>query len=272
VSNPLPADLAEALVAAEPRLGGYAQVRYFAEVGSTNDVALALASSGVPDGTAVLADAQRAGRGRRGRSWFSPPGAGLYLSVIVRSGQAAESLSLVTLAAGVAVAASVAAITRLPIELKWPNDLVIGRPWRKLGGLLCESVGTGARVDSVVVGIGLNLQHLAYPPDMADRATSIEAELGRPVSRSTIVVDVLGRLRDAMRRLQAGERDWVSSAWRQFGGIGLDGAPIRWQEQGTPRRGLARDVDADGALLVERDGRVERLVAGEVLWERLSRE
>ena len=272
MSDPLPADLADALAAAEPRLGAYAQARFFAEVESTNDVALALAAAGGPEGTSVLADAQRAGRGRRGRAWFSPPGAGLYLSVIVRPGDAVESLSLVTLAAGVAAAEAVAAIAQLPIELKWPNDLVIGRPWRKLGGLLSESVGAGARVESVVVGIGLNLRHLAYPADMADRATSIEAELGRPVSRALLVVETLARLRDAMARLRAGDRDWVPRAWRQFGRAGLEGAPVRWQDQGALCRGLARDVDADGALLVERDGRVERLVAGEVLWERLSRE
>jgi BirA family biotin operon repressor/biotin-[acetyl-CoA-carboxylase] ligase len=272
VSDPLPPDLADALVVAAPRPGESARVRYFAEVESTNDVAMTLAASGAPDGTAVLADAQRAGRGRRGRSWFSPPGAGMYLSVIARPGQAAESLSLVTLAAGVAVAESVAAITGLPIEIKWPNDLVMGRPWRKLGGVLCEAVGAGSRVDAVVIGVGLNLQHLAYPAEMADRATSVEAELGRPVSRSMLVVEVLGQLGEATRRLRAGDREWVAREWRRFGHVGLAGAPVRWQEQGTARRGVARDVDADGALLVESDGRLERLVAGEVQWERLSRE
>src|SRR6185295_15759342 len=102
--------------------------------------------------------------------------------------------------------------------------------------------GAGARVDSIVVGIGVNLQHLAYPAEMTDRATSIEAELGRPVSRSLLVVEVLGRLREAVEKLRAGDRDWVSREWRQFGRVGLDGAPVRWQEQGALRRGLARDV------------------------------
>jgi BirA family biotin operon repressor/biotin-[acetyl-CoA-carboxylase] ligase len=196
----------------------------------------------------------------------------MYLSVVVRPGPAAESLSLVTLAAGVAVAAAVTTVTHLPIELKWPNDLVIGRPWRKLGGLLCESVGAGARIDAVVIGVGLNLLTLAYPADMRDRATSVETELGRPVNRADVVVEVLTRLRAAMDRLRGNDREWVLREWRRFGGIGLDGAPVRWHEHGTSRRGFARDIDVDGALVVEREGRVERLVAGEVLWERLSRE
>ena len=272
MADQMPADLAEALAGAEDRLGAFADVRYFGEVDSTNDVALTLAAAGVDEGSAVLADAQRAGRGRRGRSWFSPPGAGMYLSVVVRPGQAAESLSLVTLAAGVAVAASVAAVAHLPVELKWPNDLVIGRPWRKLGGLLCESVGTGARIDAVVVGVGLNLLTIAYPAEMRDRATSLEAELGRSVSRALLAVEVLVRLRAAMDRLRANDRDGVIREWRRFGAAGLEGAPVRWQEQGAPRRGFARDIDLNGALVVEWQGRVERLVAGEVLWERLSRE
>ena len=270
VVNPiLPADLTDAL--AVTPLGAFGDIRYVPDVESTNDLALALAANGAAEGTSVLADMQRAGRGRRGRTWFSPPGAGLYLSVITRPGEG-SSLSLITLAAGVAAAHAIATTTRLPIELKWPNDLVIGRPWRKLGGILCESAGAGSRVDAVVIGIGVNLGHLAYPPDVADRATSIEAELGRPVSRGVIAVAVLAALREAVGHLRAGDRAWITAAWRGFGRAGLDGAPVHWQEGGVLQRGLARDLDVDGALLVERQGRVDRLVAGEVLWDRLSRE
>ena len=179
VSDTLPPDLIHALVSAEPRLAGFARLRYFADVESTNDVALALCNGGAPEGTSVLADVQRAGRGRRGRTWFSPPGAGLYLSVVVRMGESARTLPLLTLAAGVAAADAVAATSGLPLELKWPNDLVSGRPWRKLGGLLCEAAGPGPNVDAVVVGIGVNLRHVAYPTEIADRATSIETELGQ---------------------------------------------------------------------------------------------
>jgi BirA family biotin operon repressor/biotin-[acetyl-CoA-carboxylase] ligase len=271
MSTFLPADLAQTLVSAEPRLAGFARLRYFAEVESTNDVAMALAAGGAPEGTSVLADLQRAGRGRRGQSWFSPPGAGVYLSVVVRPGAVAAPVSFITLAAGVAAAESIVMITGLPVELKWPNDLVVGRPWRKLGGLLCESVGVGARVDAVVIGIGINLRPAAYPVEIADRATSIEAELGRPASRPALVVELLASIRDAIDRMRAGDRGAVCREWRRLGQAGLGGAPVRWREQGVLRRGLARDIDDDGALLVECEGGVERLVAGEVTWERLSR-
>ena len=186
----LPEDLARALSVARPRLGAFSAVRYAAEVDSTNDIAIELAQAGASHGTAVLADAQRAGRGRRGRVWFSPPGAGVYLSAVVRPPAAmAAPLSLVTLAAGVATARAVAAATGLTSELKWPNDLVVGRPWRKLGGILCEAVGVGPSVDAIVLGVGLNLQHTAYPLDVA-AATSIEDELGRAVDRPAVVVEL----------------------------------------------------------------------------------
>jgi BirA family biotin operon repressor/biotin-[acetyl-CoA-carboxylase] ligase len=284
VSESLPSDLADALAEAAPRLGNFADVRYFAELDSTNDTALLLAAQGAPEGTSVLADAQRAGRGRRGRAWFSPPGAGMYLSVIVRpespkspksSGSSEPevspmALSLVTLAAGVAAAEAVTQVAGLPVELKWPNDVVIGRPWRKVGGLLCESAATGGRIDAVVIGIGINLRPAAYPAPIAHRATSIETELGRPIDRASLVVACLGRLRAATERLRGGRGDEVCREWRRFGRAGLESAPVRWHEHDAVRTGTAHDIAEDGALLVERDGRVERLTAGEVTWDRLS--
>lgn len=227
-----------------------------------------LAAAGASEGTAVLADVQRLGRGRRGREWFSPPGAGVYLSCVIRPGDGGSTLALLTLAAGVATAEAIRSATGLPIELKWPNDVVIGRPWRKLGGILCESVGAGARVDAVVVGIGLNLRPAAYPRELRDRATSIEAELGRSVERALMVVECLAQLTAAASRLRAGDTASVLGSWRRLGASGLDGTCVRWHDQGVERSGRARDIDDDGALLVERGGRVERIIAGEVTWDR----
>jgi BirA family transcriptional regulator, biotin operon repressor / biotin---[acetyl-CoA-carboxylase] ligase len=268
MAEPLPSDLEQALAALRSVSPVVAPVHYFSEVDSTNDVALTLAAAGAADGTAVLAELQRAGRGRRGRTWFSPAGAGLYLSIVIRLGRLVDTLSLVTLAAGVGAAQAIRSTTALPVELKWPNDLVVGRPWRKLGGLLCESAGPGARVETVVAGIGVNLQPAAYPIDIADRATSLETELGRPVDRARVAAGVLEGVRLAVGRLRQGDDAWVCREWRALGRAGLGGARVWWDEQGTVRRGLARDIDADGALLVESEGRLRRLVAGEVSWER----
>jgi BirA family biotin operon repressor/biotin-[acetyl-CoA-carboxylase] ligase len=271
--EPLPDDLAEALAAAASALGPFARVRYASEIESTNDSALDLAIAGEPEGAAVLAEAQRAGRGRRGRSWHSPPGSGLYLSVVVRPPQGGEMLSIVTLAAGVAVATAVRAITALPVELKWPNDIVIGWPWRKVGGLLSEAASSGSRLVGVVIGIGINRSPASYPRELIGRATDIESELGRPVDRAPLVVELLRQMRAIMGRLRAGDHDAICREWRVLGAAGLSGRPVRWREGEVERRGRAVDIASDGALLVEAGaGRVERVVAGEVIWESVTRE
>jgi BirA family biotin operon repressor/biotin-[acetyl-CoA-carboxylase] ligase len=271
--EPPPAELSAALAAGAGRLGPFARVEYFADVDSTNDIALARAAAGAPHGAVVLADHQRAGRGRQGRAWFSPPGAGLYLSAIVRRGHWGDGLSLLTLATGVAVARGLSAATGLDLELKWPNDVVIGRPWRKLAGILAESVTTSGRVDAVVLGIGINVRRSAFPPDLADRASALELETDRPVDPASCAVEVLAALAEAMETLGRGDRAAILQAWRGFGRAGLGGVVVRWDDRHVARRGIARDVDEAGALLVETgDGRVERLIAGEVRWDRMSRD
>ena len=270
--EPLPDDLATAVATAGAALGAFQRVRYQPAVGSTNDLALALAHAGEPEGTVIVADHQRAGRGRRGREWFSPPGAGLYLSAIVRPSAPSEALPLLTLAAGAAAAAAVRTATGLPVELKWPNDLVIGRPWRKLGGVLCETIGSGTRIDAVIVGIGINLQSTAYPPHLAERATSIEAELGRMAERAPVFAALLSELATAVERLRLGERDVICREWRTFGAAGLDGAAVHWKDRDGEHRGRARDIDRDGALVIEGEGRRMRVLAGDVHWDGLSRD
>src|SRR6478752_6664754 len=168
MSDPLPAELAGALADAAPRLGAFRVAEYFDEIGSTNDIALKRAGLGAAHGTVILADAQLAGRGRQGRAWFSPPGAGVYLSAIVRQESWAGALSLVTLAAGVAVARGLSVASGLELELKWPND--------------------------VVIGIGINVRVSAFPPEIADRATALERESYRPVDVSKCIVEVLAAL------------------------------------------------------------------------------
>jgi len=256
-----------AALAADPRTAAVVRLEWHPEIDSTNERALALAARGAAAGTTVIAGQQHAGRGRLGRGWFSPPGAGLYVSTIVRP---APPTPLITLGAGVALARATAHATGLPVELKWPNDLVIGRPWRKIAGILCETSGTGSRVDAVVVGIGVNLAPAAYPPEVADRASSLEAELGRPADGVRLAVEVLAEVQAMVRHLDASDRAWVLDEWRRFAAAGLRQAAVCWQDRGEVRRGWARDVDDDGALVVERDGQRERIVAGDVTWERVT--
>lgn len=259
-----PAELRRALDGSRERLGPFAALRYAESIGSTNDAALALAEAGEPEGTSVLADQQTAGRGRRGRSWSSPPGAGLYLSVILRGDDITSSPGLVTLGAGVAASAAVQSSTGLPVRLKWPNDLVIGAEWRKLGGILCEAQGR----DALVVGIGINLTPAAHPPEVTARAASIEGELARSVDRAAIIVECLAGLHVLAAALRAGQSDSIVGAWRNRAADGWRAASVQWVDGERTITAVAKDIDADGGLIVQRDGRLERVVAGEVLWNR----
>ena len=175
----LPPDFKDAFDRARARFGRLgAPVLFFSTTASTNDVAAALAASRGAgnhldaEGAVVIADTQTAGRGRRGRSWFSPPGAGLYVSVVLDPGRARQepdrALALLTLAAGVALADAVYRTTGLAPDIKWPNDLLIGR--RKLAGILAGGwvrTAGGRREHTrhrVVLGYGINVAAMAYPP------------------------------------------------------------------------------------------------------------
>ena len=265
----LPSDLASAL-AARPELGGTV-VRYFPALASTNDTAAALAAAGAADGTVVLAGRQTAGRGRRGRVWDSPPGAGLYLSVVLRGPQS----SLVTLLAGVAVAEAVQGTAGVAAELKWPNDVVAppseeGAPAparRKIAGILTEALCGGSDHDAAaVLGIGVNVRARAFPPELAGRAAAIESLAGRRVDGAALCADLLVRLNRWRRRMaDAGER-LVIARWRALAPSSR-GAAVAWNAGGARRRGVTAGVDDAGALLVAYDGGTERILGGEVQWE-----
>ena len=189
----LPQEFADAHAIARERLGIFAnRILCYSEVGSTNDIAGTFAEQGVDEGLVVLADRQTAGRGRLGRSWASPSGAGIYVSVVLRPTAAAARL--VTIAAGVAVTDGIASATGLSTHVKWPNDVHVSG--RKLAGILAEGAAS-----HVVLGLGINVQPASYPPDVAQRATSIEAELGRPVDRGLVLADCLAALASRYREL-----------------------------------------------------------------------
>src|SRR5688572_17482896 len=131
------------------------------------DVAASMAAEGAAHGVVIAAREQTAGRGRRGATWVSPPGAGLYFSFIARPGEQ-RTLPLITLAAGVGVRDGIVRSTGLEPVLKWPNDVLIGR--RKLAGILAEGHALGSPAQAVVIGVGVNVRPASYPPDVAARA------------------------------------------------------------------------------------------------------
>ncbi len=271
----LPLDLEAAL---GPMLAGGAlpegaALVYYPIVSSTNDLAAALAEQGCADSTIVVADAQIAGRGRGGNTWYSPPGAGLYTSVVVdaRLGDApADWTRWLTLAAGVAISEGLHAASGLPVAIKWPNDLVIApsgtvRGARKLGGILAEARSDGGLLTHVIVGFGVNVQRSAFPIEISARATSLEDELGREVDRGRVLAASLRRLLTWLRRLRAGQTAAVVERWRELA-VGGSGAAVEWTRDGSRLRGVTAGIDAEGALLVRAGGSTERVVGGEVVW------
>jgi len=227
--------------------------------GSTNDVAAAIGT----EGAVVVADEQVGGRGRRGRTWFSPPASGLYVSVVLMPGRArrdaARATAVLTLAAGVAIAEGIAASTGLLVDLKWPNDLYVGR--RKLGGILAE-----ADMPAVTLGYGINVSVAAYPREVATRATSLETELGRTVDRGAGLAETLAALARRYDDLLDGQADAILDAWRARA-PGAVGARVSWTTPPGARSGITAGIDSWGALLVKTGGdSTERIVAGEVTW------
>jgi BirA family biotin operon repressor/biotin-[acetyl-CoA-carboxylase] ligase len=252
-----PTELADLLAHSRARFGPFSTVHYFSEVASTNDVAATL-----PEGAVVLADCQTAGRGRRGHTWFSPPGSGLYVSVVLALGRASgdslRATMLLTLAAGVALAEGLEAASGLVADLKWPNDLYVSR--RKLAGILAETSG-----DHVILGFGINTSAASYPAELRDRVTSIESELGRTADRYRVFVETLAALARRYDDLLDGRFDAILDAWRRRA-PGAAGARVAWTVNGVVETGVTAGIDDRGALLVRVGDRVERVVSGELTW------
>jgi BirA family transcriptional regulator, biotin operon repressor / biotin---[acetyl-CoA-carboxylase] ligase len=262
----LPAEYGAALAQTAARRGPVGrQLYYFSEIGSTNDEAAALAERGAAHGVTVVASAQTAGRGRFGRSWFSPPGAGLYVSVVCRSTRA---MPFLTLAAGVAAAEAITAATGLPVEIKWPNDIVMtgaAARRRKLAGVLAEGCAGADGLQYVVLGFGINLRPAAYPREIADRATSLEAELGRPPDAPLLLAELLAALSRWIQTLEADGPGVLLGRWRALA-PSAQGQTVEWEGSGGLEQGRTAGLGDDGALLVQTAGRVERIISGTLRW------
>jgi BirA family biotin operon repressor/biotin-[acetyl-CoA-carboxylase] ligase len=266
-------DAALALILAGGALPVGGELVFYPIVSSTNDVAASLADQGFADGTTVVADEQVAARGRGGHTWYSPPGAGLYTSIVIDTRHDASSSDWprwLTLAAGVAISEGLHAASGLPVAIKWPNDLVIApsgtvRGARKLGGILAEARTDAGRLTHVIVGFGVNVRRSAFPAEISSRATSLEDELGRDVDRGSVLAACLRRFSTWLQRLRDGQTNAVIARWRELA-VGASGAAVEWTSDGERLRGVTAGIDSEGALLVRVAGCTGRVVAGEVVW------
>jgi BirA family biotin operon repressor/biotin-[acetyl-CoA-carboxylase] ligase len=237
---------------------------YYPTIGSTNDKAKELAAAGVEEGTLVIADAQTAGRGRAGRRWFSPPGLGMYVSIIFRPGVPVEQGFGVHMAVSLAAAEAAESVgLQQVVGIKWPNDLVAEE--KKLAGVLSEASFQGGLLDWCVVGIGLNVGHALrdFPPDLRDRATSLQLLCHRRVDRLDVLVTFLARLGRWYDRYRIHGMGDLAGEWRRRSAI--LGRVVRVETAGETYVGRAAALEDDGSLRIRLEsGADEILRAGDV--------
>lgn len=255
----------EQIVATLPKDHPWADgIFWFDVIGSTNTEAKRMAQEGAPQGTVLIADRQTGGRGRMGRSFSSPGGQGIYMSVILRPSCAATELMHLTCAAGVTMCNAVEQVSGFRPQIKWINDLIA--KGKKLGGILTElSLIPGTdQVDFCVVGIGINcLQNrLDFPPEIRDIAISLKTATQRSVDRARLAAAMVEALQSMSEQLLSGKASFMEQYAADCCTLGQDIYLLRGEKR-LPCRALR--LDPDGALVVEYpDGSVEAVSSGEV--------
>ena len=238
-------------------------IHCFETIDSTNLQAKTMGQLGAPHGTALIAQAQTAGRGRLGRSFHSPDGQGIYLSMVLRPQCHATHLMHLTCAAGIAVCDAIEAVTGLRPGIKWTNDLVFGK--RKLGGILTElSLDKSGNVNFAVVGIGINCtQKIAdFPEDIQNIATSLSESTKTEISVPQVAAAILSSLAAMSDRLLCNREPLLEQYRKDCVTLGKEISVVK---PTSVRHGIAVDIDGDGALVVDfPDGHREAVSSGEV--------
>ena len=234
----------------------FGSIHHFPVAGSTNQLALEAALAGARTGV-WLADAQTAGRGRGGHDWHSAPGDGLYVSALAAPRLSMQQAAMIPLAAGLAAQAAILEVTGLNVDIRWPNDLMFEN--RKCGGILVESVSepTQAALRYAVIGIGINLNHAQFPPDLRATATSLYLESNRSVDRDQLLTALLAHLDQTVTMLEISPAEILSrfaaaSSW-------VTGKRVRVEEQGG-YTGVTRGLNSDGFLQILCDDGIVRTV------------
>lgn len=224
------------------------RVELYARAGSTNDVARQLGDDGAAPGTVVLAEEQTAGRGRVGRHWVSPPGLGIWLSLVARPRDLPEP-GLLPLVVGVAVARALDPFAGA-VQVKWPNDLLVDGS--KVGGILCEGAWQEGALSYVVVGIGLNVLHSPadFPPEIEAAATSLRIAGGAAPSRERVAAAVVRAVAHAVEEVPSSLPPGWAAELEQRDALRGREIVVLPHGAGEEQRGTAVGVAPDGALLL----------------------
>ncbi len=242
-------------------------LEYHERVGSTNDVILDLAEQAAPHGTVCLADEQSAGRGRRGYGWFSPPGCGIWASILLRPRLSAARTPPLTLCAAAALAPVLETAAGVSVEIKWPNDLLMGGRGdqegrgdhegrggcggRKVAGVLAESRVVSGDEPVIVIGMGINVNHTReqFPDALSASATSLHIESGRPVRREDLFLNILASFESAYGLyLASGPASFLADVDARLAWRGLT------VEADSPAgtAGRVSRIDEEGGLVLDR--------------------
>ncbi|MEI9970479.1 MAG: biotin--[acetyl-CoA-carboxylase] ligase [Terracidiphilus sp.] len=241
------------------------KLHFVRSTGSTNSDAIAAARGdtqhvGAPHGSVYFADEQLAGRGRGDHGWVSVAGEGLYVSVLLRPQIPASRLALLPLAAGLAAAEAIRTAAGHTVDLRWPNDLLIGP--RKTGGILVEANLESKSPPYAVVGIGINVHQHAFPPGLATPATSLDLEAGKYISRQTLLVALLKSLEretqalaDATAAKEILARVENASTWIRGRSVQVHGPQsCTGVTAGLDENGFLRVATASGLVTVQTGG------------------
>jgi BirA family biotin operon repressor/biotin-[acetyl-CoA-carboxylase] ligase len=241
------------------------QIKEFESVSSTQDVARKLATKGEPEGTVIIARHQSAGRGREGRSWFSPRGAGIWATCILRPQISPDRLTLLPILVSNSIASAIEIAVEKKTSIKWPNDVYMGS--RKLAGVLCEAESSSKNGTTfVLTGFGVNLQKPEgdFPEELQGIATSVEAETGQRLEHSSILNSILEQMADGYQALQKGgwSRIVEEASHRDM----LRDRYVKVKIGKRVVEGRSTGIGENGGLILEEEsGELTELISGEVI-------
>lgn len=238
------------------------QVVYFEETDSTNNQAKRLAEAGAVHGTLVVAEQQSAGKGRRGKSWSSPPGTGIFMSLVLKPELKPECASMLTLVAALSVSRAVEEVTGLKPMIKWPNDLVVNK--KKVTGILTEMSAEPGKIQYIVVGIGINVNMEEFPEEIRKTATSLRLEAGHAISREELTAVFLKYFEEDFGSFEKTSdlRLLLEEYNKRL--INRDNM-VKILDPAGEYKGKALGINERGGLMVERDNHdIEVITSGEV--------
>ena len=234
---------------------------YFQEVDSTNTKIISLAEQGMGHGALVVAGRQTKGKGRSGRKWESKGGCGLYFSFLLKNDLPLDRAPMITLVAAMAVAKAIEEYVQIETKIKWPNDIVVSK--KKICGILSEMRIDFGKMKHVVVGIGVNVKSQEFPEEIAGMATTIQDEVGRDIAEEELLECILQKFEFYFDKfLETYDLSLIQEEYNQY--LVNKDAQVKVLDPIRTFEGIARGINPQGELLVEREGKLEAVGSGEV--------